>query len=60
MSLFHTVILPSLEKGLVSFRPELTSFLLAEAKIVLPEILSWVNEKHEDYEKKNNKGENYE
>lgn len=46
MSLFSSMILPSLEKGLIALEPEFKIFLLSQAKAALPDLLAWIESKH--------------
>lgn len=45
MSLLSSIILPKLEKELISLEPEIANFIISQIETVGKEILDWVNSK---------------
>jgi hypothetical protein len=45
MSLLSAIILPKLEKELVSLKPEIASFALHQLKYIAEEIIAWAEKK---------------
>ncbi len=50
MSLLSALIIPHLEKELLSHGPEIAEFLLSQGKVVGSDIMDWVNKKISEQE----------
>lgn len=48
MSLLSSLIIPHLEKELLSHGPEIAEFILSQGKVVGAEIMDWVDKKIEE------------